>query len=59
MGWGFNRRTAGHFDDDERPCPGQSTMSGEQGLELSGAARDGGYAICPSAGESTLLRQIR
>lgn len=49
----------GFFDEDEGPSPGQRMMSGEQGLELIGAARDSGYAICPFAGESALLRQVQ
>ena len=49
----------GFFDEDAGPSPGQRMMSGEQGLELSGAARNSGYVICPSDGESTLLRRIR
>jgi len=49
----------GFFDEDEGPSPGQRMMSGEQGLELSGAARNGGCVICPSDGESALLRQVR
>ena len=41
------------------PLPANAMMSGEQGLELSGAARNGGCVICPSDGESALLRQVR
>jgi hypothetical protein len=50
---------SGLFDEDEGSSHGQRMMSGEQGLELSGAARNGGCVICPSDGESALLRRVR
>ena len=42
----------GFFDEDEGPSPGQRMMSGEQGLELSGAGRNGAALfVLPTANQ--------